>query len=64
VVLICKAADEIIFFKSFELKINELVVRTNNFAGLVARDLGPDVACGPLIWPRSLTALDQLTYCF
>jgi hypothetical protein len=55
-----KAASEIritIFFKSFGVKkINKLVVTSNkltdNFAGLVASDLGPDVAREPTVGQR------------
>jgi hypothetical protein len=40
--------------------MNELVVTsnklTNNFAGLVASGLGPDVASGPPVLPRSYKA--------
>jgi hypothetical protein len=55
VALVRKAADEIritIFFKSFGAKkIKELIVLSNklpnNFAGLIANGLVPDVARGP-----------------
>jgi hypothetical protein len=56
--LVRKAADKNHdFFRSFGAKkINELVVTskklTNNFAGLVATGVGPDVARGPPVGPR------------
>jgi hypothetical protein len=60
VALVRKAADKIIiaiFFKSFGIKkINELVVTcnklTNNFVGLFASGLRPDVARGGPVGPR------------
>jgi hypothetical protein len=53
--LLCKIADEIkIFFFSKSLtekNTNKLAVTSsklaNNFMGLVASGLGPDMACGP-----------------
>jgi hypothetical protein len=58
VALVCKAAVKIriMIFSNPSEKINELVVTrnkaTNNFAGLITSDLGPNVARRPPVGPH------------